>query len=223
MKKYSRTRSDNWQAEVSGEVETETKNPELLDVDEKAEYPYSTSIYSHHQYYEMLKKRTIVFNDSMDDFTVEYGIVPLLEMAKTKGPIHILLQTPGGPLFSGGMVMCDILDNIEVPVTITVLGQAFSMGMYLLMAGYNNPNVTKRAYKHSVGLLHGGDVNICGTASQTKDFMEFNDHYEEKLKQYVLSHSRITEEEYDKKWHKELFLTADQMLELGIIDEIIGG
>ena len=51
--------------------------------------------------------------------------------------------------------------------------------------------------------------------------MKFNDEMNEKIREYVLSHSKITEEEYEKMERCEWYMCAEQMLELGLVDEII--
>lgn len=46
---------------------------------------------------------------------------------------------------------------------------------------------------------------------------------EEKIKNYVLTHSRITEEIYKNMERYEFYMTAEDLLENGLVDEIIGG
>lgn len=98
-----------------------------------------------YQYFKGLQDRRIVFNDEVDDRIVESVMLPLLEMDNDGSgkPITIVLNTCGGSLFDG-MPLCDIIDNLKTPTTILVTGHAYSMGGYFLMAGYSNPNVTKK-------------------------------------------------------------------------------
>jgi ATP-dependent protease ClpP protease subunit len=42
------------------------------------------------------------------------------------------------------------------------------------------------------------------------------------VKDYVLTHSRISDDEYNLQWRREWYLTADELLKYGIVDEIIG-
>lgn len=175
-----------------------------------------------YQYYKNLGQRKIIINDTIGAEIVEMVILPLLEMDNdgSNKPIEIILCTCGGSLFDG-MALCDVIDNLKSPTTITVITYAYSMGSIILMAGYNNPNVTKRCYKHSTALLHAGSTYLEGNATSVKDQFAFNQKFEEEVKKYTLSHSSITEEEYDKMERYEWYMTSDTMLEKGLVDEII--
>ena len=175
-----------------------------------------------YQYYKNLKQRKIIINDAIGAEIVEMVILPLLEMDNdgTNEPIEIVLCTCGGSLFDG-MALCDVIDNLKCPTTITVVTYAYSMGGIILMAGYNNPNVTKRCFKHSTALLHSGSTYLEGHSTGVKDQFEFHQKFEEKIKEYTISHSKISTEEYEKMERYEWYMTSDTMLEKGLVDEII--
>ena len=188
-----------------------------------------------YQYYKGLANdRVILAGEIMDDI-VENVAIPLLDMIKknkeVKGsdleeqssklnPIEIIIHSPGGSVYDG-MFLANIIDKAEVPINIKIFGNALSMGMIIAMAGYNNPNVTKECYGFSIGLIHAGSLKMEGEANAVRDTMEFNDKYSEMMKQYVLSHSRSTEEEYEAHNSKQWYLTADEMLNYGIVDKVI--
>lgn len=175
-----------------------------------------------YQYYKNLEKRTIIINEQITSNIVESVMLPLLEMDNdgTGEPINIILNTLGGSLFDGA-TLCNIIDNLKTPTTITVFTYAYSMGSILLMAGYNNPNVKKRCYKHSTALLHAGSSYLEGDSMSVKDQFNFYQKFEDVIKEYTLSHSIITPEEYDKMERYEWYMTSDTMLEKGLVDEII--
>lgn len=175
-----------------------------------------------YQYYKNLKQRKIIVNDQIGSDIVEMVILPLLEMDNdgTNEPIEIILNTVGGSLFDG-MPLCDIIDNLKCKTTITVITYAYSMGGVILSAGYNNPNVTKRCYKHSTALLHAGSSYLEGNSMSVKDQFHFYQKYENMIKDYMLSHSKITEDEYSKMERYEWYMTSDTMKEKGLVDEII--
>jgi ATP-dependent protease ClpP protease subunit len=95
------------------------------------------------------------------------------------------------------------------------------MGGIILSAGYNNPNIIKRCYKHSTALIHAGSSYLEGNSMSVKDQFHFYQKYEDMLKKYILSHSKITEEEYNKMERYEWYMTSDTMLEKGLVDEIV--
>ena len=121
-----------------------------------------------------------------------------------------------------GMPLCDVIDQVKTPLTIIVPMFAFSMGSLILMAGYNNPNVTKKCYKHSTALLHAGSTYLEGDASSVRDTFKFNERFEQMIRAYTLSHSNISADEYDKMERYEWYMTSDDMLRTGLVDEVIG-
>lgn len=175
-----------------------------------------------YQYYKNLADRRIVINETIDPSVLENVILPLQEMDNDGSgkPIEILLNTLGGNLFAG-MALCDVIDKLKTPTTITVNMYAYSMGSIILAAGYNNPNVKKRCYKHSTALFHAGSSYLEGNSSSVKDQFNFYQKYDEMIKQYTLSHTKITEEEYEKMERYEWYMTSDVMLEKGLVDEVI--
>ena len=188
-----------------------------------------------YQYYKGLaNNRVILAGEIMDDI-VENVAIPLLDMIKEKedtrekilkeyplklDPIEIIIHSPGGSVYDS-MFLANIIDKATVPIKVKILGNALSMGMIIAMAGYNNPNVTKECYGFSIGLIHAGSLKMEGEANVVRDTMEFNDKYSEMMKQYILSHSKITEEEYEAHNSKQWYLTADEMLNYGIVDKVI--
>ena len=188
-----------------------------------------------YQYYKGLaNSRVILAGEIMDDI-VENVAIPLLDMIKEKEdtrekilkgfplklePIEIIIHSPGGSVYDS-MFLANIIDKTTVPINVKILGNALSMGMIIAMAGYNNSNVTKECYGFSIGLIHAGSLNREGEANAGRDTMGFNDKYSEMMKQYVLSHSKITEEEYEAHNSKQWYLTAEEMLNYGIVDKVI--
>lgn len=79
-----------------------------------------------YQYYKNLKNRKIIINDQIDAGIVETVMIPLLEMDNdgTGKPIEIILNTVGGSLFDGA-ALCNIIDNLKTPTTITVMTYAY--------------------------------------------------------------------------------------------------
>ena len=175
-----------------------------------------------YQYYKNLKNRTIIINDQIDSDIVERVMLPLIEMDNdgTGKPITIRLSTVGGSLFDG-ITLCDIIDSLKTKTTIIVQTYAYSMGGIILMAGYNNTNVKKVCYKHSTALLHAGSTYLEGNSSSVKDQFHFNQKFEQKLKDYTLSHSKITEDEYNSMERYEWYMDSETMLEKGLVDEIL--
>lgn len=173
-------------------------------------------------YYHGLDERILIINDEISSAIVEEIILPLkaMETSDNTKPITLYINTPGGSVYDG-MVLCNVIDNIKCPLNIVVLGEAFSMGLLIAMAGANNPNVTRKAYPFSFGLMHEGYAATEGSMQAMRQVQAFHNKISRLSKQYILSHTKMTEQFYDDHQYDEYYMTAEEMLELGIIDEII--
>ena len=175
-----------------------------------------------YQYYKNLKNRKIIINEEIGDNLLETATLPFIEMDNdgTGNPIEIIISTVGGEIYSG-FNLVDQIENAKSPVTIHIMSMAASMGFLIAMAGKNNPNVKTVCHPFSVGLLHSGSQYMEGSAHAVKDAFDFSQHYEEKIKSYILTHTKIDENLYERIERKEYWMDADEMKRLGIVDEII--
>ena len=196
----------------------ETITIPLTDLVEDASLP-DPAMY---QYYKQLKNRRIVINSEIDDTLLEYAVIPYMEMDNdgSNKPIEIMLSTVGGEIYNG-FNLVDQIERAKTPTVIHIMSMAASMGFLIAMAGKNNPNVKTVCHPFSVGLLHSGSQYMEGSAHAVKDTFDFRQHYEEKIKEYILSHTKIDEKLYEKIERKEYWMDADEMKRLGIVDEII--
>lgn len=174
------------------------------------------------QYYDGLKKRVFYVTSEISEETTSLITIPLMEADNdgTLDPIIIYINTPGGSVHDG-FTLVSAIQKLKSPTTVIVLGYAYSMGALILMSGFNNPNVTRKCYAFSTALMHGGSQFFAGSNSSVKDSFYFYEKFEKRIEDFVLSHSKMTEEEYRKVDRHELYYDSDQMLELGMVDEII--
>ena len=175
-----------------------------------------------YQYYKNLLNRKIIINEQIGDALMETAILPFIEMDNdgTGKPIEIIISTIGGEIYSG-FNLVDQIEKAKSPVTIHIMSMAASMGFLIAMAGKNNPNVKTVCHPFSVGLLHSGSQYMEGSAHAVKDTFDFSQHYEEKIKNYILTHTKIDENLYEKIERKEYWMDTDEMKRLVIVGEII--
>lgn len=175
-----------------------------------------------YQYYKNLEDRKIIINEQIGDGLLETAILPFMEMDNdgTNKPIEIFISTIGGEIYSG-FNFVDQIEKAKSPVIIHIMSMAASMGFLIAMAGKNNPNVKTVCHPFSVCLLHSGSQYMEGSVHAVKDAFDFSQHYEDKIKDYILSHTKIDEDLYAKIERKEYWMDADEMKRLGIVDEII--
>lgn len=139
------------------------------------------------------------------------GIAP-----EDREPIRIYLDTPGGDV-SAGLRVIDVIRASITPVHIINLGICYSMGFMIFIAGHK-----RFASENATFLMHDGSVSASGSASKTRDLMEFNDRVDGRLRSLVLSMTSISDEMYDAKIRKEWYMFADEAKELGVVDSILG-
>lgn len=174
-------------------------------------------------YADQLKNRTIILNGEIDESVIEKVFVPLFNFDRddSNEPVTLILNSVGGSVYDS-FAVTDIIENYHKPLTVIGTGCVLSMALLLLMAGKNNPNVTRCAFPKTVGLLHAGSMNVSGTQGQVRDITNFNRHLEEIVKKFVLQNTTFTEEEYENNYDRELYMSGYQLLEHGIVDKVLG-
>ena len=177
-----------------------------------------------YQYFnQLLKKRTIVLNAEIDENILETVVLPLKDFEQDDSfePVTLILNTPGGSV-ADGLMLCNVIDNYKIPLEIIVPSYACSMGTIILCSGNKNPNITKKAYPFSFALFHSGQTYVGGESTSVEDVMNFNKSVDNKIRDYIITNTNITEELYDAHHRKQWYISAEEMLKYGLIDEIIG-
>ena len=172
----------------------------------------------------LINRRTIILNAGIDENILETVVMPLKELEEddSNRPVTLILNTPGGSV-TDGLMLLPIIDAYTKPLHIIVPAYACSMGTIILCAGNKNDNVIKKCFPFAFALFHSGQTYLSGEAHSVKDTQKFNDEIDNKIKKYVIDNTNITEELYDSHYRDQWYLNAEQMVEYGLIDEIIGG
>lgn len=175
-----------------------------------------------YQYYKGLQNRRIIINDEIDMSIIENAVIPLMDFDNdgTGKPIEIILATNGGSVYYG-FQLCSEIERLKSPTTIRLMSMAASMGALIAMAGYNNPNVTVICSPYTVGLIHSGSDCMAGACHAIRDQFKFSERYEERIKNYIITHSKIDEKLYAEIERQEFWMDADDMLKYGIVDKIV--
>jgi len=177
-----------------------------------------------YQYFKnLLQNRTIILNNDIDENILENVVLPLqdFENDNSNDPVTLILNTRGGSV-ADGLILCNIIDNYKKPLNIIVPAYSCSMGTIILCSGNHNPNVTKKCYPFTFGLLHSGQTFVGGESASVKDTMDFNDNIDNRIRQYIVQNTNISDELYEKHYRKQWYMLADEMLAYGLVDEIIG-
>lgn len=178
-----------------------------------------------YQYFnQLLNNRTVVFNKEVEEDIVETVYLPLrdFEADDSTAPVTLILNSCGGSV-SDGFFLAHYLSHYSKPLTILVPGYAASMAAVILAGGGKNANITRKCYPSTYALIHDGYVALTASEARTADdIMDFNRAKDKEIRQFIIDNTNITPEQYDSKARQQWFLTAKEMKEYNLIDEIIG-
>lgn len=131
-------------------------------------------------------------------------------------PIQLVIDSNGGSLLDAFTIV-DAINLSKTPVHAFVIGAAYSGGFLITISCHK-----RYGYKHSSYLLHEGSIQeMSGSSGQFENFTAFYKKQLSQLKDLVLEHTNITEEEYEKIKREDTWFDADEAFEKGIIDEIL--
>ncbi len=174
------------------------------------------------EFYRRIERREIVWNGDIDDSTINIALYIKKWNAEDKDvsaeerkPIKIFINSDGGSV-DAVMHVIDMIRLSKTPVITIGMGKVYSAGGLLLMAGHK-----RYVFPHTSCLIHDGSSGAIGDVGKLLDNLEFTRDLEKRLKAYILSQTKITEEMYDQNYRRDWFMFSDEMLELGIADEII--
>lgn len=132
-------------------------------------------------------------------------------------PIYLHITSNGGSCLMG-FVASDIIKNSRVPIFTIIEGYAISAATHLSVVG-------KRRFitENSVMLIHQLSGAAYGKYSELKDDAANSDLLMERLRNLYLKNTKIKKNELDKLLNKDIFLSAEKCIELGLADEIYRG
>ncbi|MBQ8001416.1 MAG: ATP-dependent Clp protease proteolytic subunit [Ruminococcus sp.] len=175
-------------------------------------------------YLNDLKQRKLFLNVDVEQLSVADIVKHIMQYnkedkgidPKDRQPILLYVTSNGGEVDSG-FELIDIIQNSKTPVYTINLGYQYSMGFLIGLAGHK-----RFATQNAKFLMHDGSNFVYNSGAKAQDQMEFQRKVEERVKQYILSRSKLTSEEYDSKLRVEWYLFASEAKDKGFVDYIIG-
>lgn len=175
-------------------------------------------------YLKDLQQRKLFLLNEVAQITVADIVHSIMQYnAEDKGidpaerkPILLYISSPGGEV-SAGFELIDVITSSKTPVYTINLGAWYSMAFLIGIAGHK-----RFATPYSKFLMHDGQDMVWDSGAKVQDRMEFQRRMEQRIKNYIISHSKITDEEYDSKYRVEWYLFADEAKEKGFCDYILG-
>lgn len=170
-------------------------------------------------YSRLLKERVIFLVGQVEDHMANLVVAQLLflEAENPEKDIHLYINSPGGSV-TAGMSIYDTMQFIKPQVNTICIGQACSMGAFLLAAGekgkrYCLPNSRVMIHQPSGG-AQGQATDILIHAENIKDTKD-------RLNRILAQHSGKPVETVAADTERDNFMNAQQALEYGLIDEIL--
>ncbi len=169
----------------------------------------------------LLKDRIIFLSEDVNHVTASLVIAQMLflESEDPDKEISFYINSPGGSI-TDGMAIVDTMNYIKCPVSTICIGLAASMGSVLLASGEKGKRF---ATPNSEILIHQPLISG-GLSGQTTEIKIHADHMvktREKLNKLLSEKTGQSLEQIEKDTERDHYMTAEEALKYGLIDEII--
>ena len=186
--------------------------PMVVEQSNKGERAYD--IYS-----RLLKERIIFLTGQINDNVASLVTAQLLflEAEDPKKEIYLYINSPGG-LVTAGLGIYDTMQYVKPDISTLCIGQAASMGSFLLAAGtkgkrFSLPNSRVMVHQPSAG-FQGQVTDIEIHANEVSSLKK-------RLNEIYSKHTGKSVDEVKAALERDNFMTADVAKEFGLIDEVV--
>ena len=170
-------------------------------------------------YSRLLKERVIFLSGPIDDYISNLVVAQLLflESENPEKDISIYINSPGGSI-SAGLAIYDTMQFVKPSISTLCIGQAASMGSFLLSAGkkgkrFSLPNSRIMVHQPSAG-FQGQDTDIEIHANEVLSLKK-------RLNEIYSKHTGKTVDEIKAALERDNFMTAESAKTFGLIDEVV--
>lgn len=165
--------------------------------------------------------RIVMLHGDVNEHSIANVINQLLQLAAaSKKPIYLVVSTYGGSIdemFS----LYDTIKFLPCPVHTIGLGKVMSAGVLLLSSGSKGKRMIGRAARVMMHPVSGGVIgNVFEILNESKEAQRLHNL----MIDMMLKETKMTRDQLDNimKVGYDFYLTAEQAIELGIVDKIIG-
>jgi ATP-dependent Clp protease protease subunit len=170
-------------------------------------------------YSRLLKDRIVFLGTEVNDDVANLVTAQFLflESEDPEKEISFYINSPGGSV-TAGLAIYDTMQFIKPPVSTLCLGQAASMGAILLTAGHKG---RRYALPHSRIMIHqplgGAQGQAVDLEIQAREILRMR----EELNNIFVRHSGQKIAKIEKDTDRDMFMSPEQAVEYGLIDEVI--
>lgn len=182
-------------------------------VEQSARGERSFDIYS-----RLLRERIIFLVGEVNDQSANLIVAQLLflEAENPDKDIHFYINSPGGSV-TAGMSIYDTMNFIKCDVSTICIGQACSMGSFLLSAGTKGK---RYALPNSRVMIHQPLGGFRGQASDIEIHAKNILFMKRQLNEMLAKHSGRSIEEIERDTDRDNFMTSQEALDYGLIDKV---
>jgi ATP-dependent Clp protease, protease subunit len=167
----------------------------------------------------LLKERIIFLTGQVNDGVASLVIAQLLflEAENPKKEISFYINSPGGVVTSG-LAMYDTMQYIKPKITTLCVGQAASMGSFLLCAGEAG---MRFALPNARVMVHQPSGGFQGQASDIERHARDIMATKKRLNEIYSKHTGQSVEAIEEALDRDTFLSAEEAKDFGLVDEVI--
>ena len=186
--------------------------PMVVEQSSKGERAYD--IYS-----RLLKERIIFLVGPINDNVASLVTAQMLflESENSKKEIYLYINSPGG-LVTAGLGVYDTIQYIKPPVSTLCIGQAASMGSFLLAAGEKGKRFS---LPNSRIMVHQPSAGFQGQATDIEIHANEVLALKKRLNEIYSKHTGQTAEDIKKALERDNFMTPESAKKFGLIDEVV--
>jgi ATP-dependent Clp protease protease subunit len=170
-------------------------------------------------YSRLLNERIIFLGTPIDDQIANLIVAQLihLESEDPEKDIQIYINSPGGQVYSG-LAIYDTMQYIKPDIQTTCVGIAMSMGAVILAGGAKGKRV---ALPNAKILIHQVSGGFQGQATDIEIQARETINLKRRLEEILAEHTGRPTEQVAKDMERDYFLTSQEAMEYGIIDNVI--
>ena len=170
-------------------------------------------------YSRLLNERIIFLGTPIDDQIANLIVAQLihLESEDPEKDIQIYINSPGGQVYSG-LAIYDTMQYIKPDIQTTCVGIAMSMGAVILAGGAKGKRV---ALPNAKILIHQVSGGFQGQATDIEIQARETINLKRRLEEILALHTGRPTEQVAKDMERDYFLTSQEAMEYGIIDNVI--
>ncbi|WP_323842307.1 MULTISPECIES: ATP-dependent Clp endopeptidase proteolytic subunit ClpP [unclassified Moraxella] len=167
----------------------------------------------------LLRERVIFLTGQVEDNMANLIVAQLLflEADNPEKDVHLYINSPGG-VVTAGMAIYDTMNFIKPDVSTICMGQACSMGSFLLSAGQKGK---RYALANSRIMIHQPLGGFRGQASDIEIHAREIIQLKAKLNQLLAEHTGQPVERLEKDTDRDNFMSADAAKEYGLVDVVL--